>query len=151
MLKNAAAAEDVAQAACARALDALGTLRRSDRFASWFLRIVVNEAKQMRRATARELPFEPGLADRPASWRDEILAHDDRLDVRRAIDALEPGLRATIVLRYYFGMSSAEIGRILATSPVTVRWRLMVAHRKLRALLEPAVATEFTIAKEPCR
>jgi len=57
--------------------------------------------------------------------------------VRRAIDALEPSLRAAVVLRYYFGMNSAEIGSILSTSPVTVRWRLMRAHQKLRELLEP--------------
>lgn len=149
ILSNAAA-EDAAQAACARALGALDTLRSPERFAPWFYRIVVNEAKQRLRTTARELPFE-GLDDRSDAWRDEIDAQTDRIDVRRAIDALEPGLRATIVLRYYFGMTSAEIGRILSTSPVTARWRLMIAHRTLRALLTPAAGPDFTIVEEPCR
>jgi len=49
-------------------------------------------------------------------------------------------LRLTVVLHYYFGMSSAEIARIADPSPVTARWRLMVAHRKLRALLGPGRA-----------
>jgi RNA polymerase sigma factor (sigma-70 family) len=151
MLNDKAAAEDAAQSACARALGALETLRRSDRFAPWFYRIVVNEAKQLRRATARELPFEAVPSALPTSWRDEFGVHDDRIDVRRAIDLLEPDLRVTIVLRYYFGMSSAEIGRIFSTSPVTARWRLMVAHRKLRAILEPNVRADLTIAAEPSR
>jgi RNA polymerase sigma factor (sigma-70 family) len=151
ILGNAAAAEDAAQSACARALGALYTLRRSDRFAPWFYRIVANEAKQLLRTTARELPLESVLGDRPASWRDEMGAHVDRIDVRQAIDALEPGLRATVVLRYYFGMSSAEIGRILGTSPVTARWRLMLAHRTLRARLQPAAGPDLRLAEEPCR
>ncbi len=151
MLGNAAAAEDAAQSACARALVALPTLRRSDHFAPWFYRIVANEAKQLRRATARELPLESALDDRPASWQHEMGAHDDRIDVRRAIDALEPGLRATIVLRYYCGMSSAEIGQILAISPITARWRLMVAHRRLRAFLAPAAGSDLRIAEDPSR
>ena len=151
LLGDAAAAEDAAQSACVRALGGLDTLRRCDRFAPWFYRIVVNEAKQRLRTTARELPLEAILGERPASWRDEMSTHDDRIDVRQAIDALEPGLRATIVLRYYFGMSSAEIGRILSTSPVTARWRLMLAHRKLRAFLEPAASRDFAVAEEPCR
>jgi len=151
MLHDAAAAEDAAQSSCARAIEALATLRRSDRFAPWFYRIVVNEAKQIRRAAAREVAQEPDQRDRSAAWRDEMRAHDDRIDVRQAIAALEPDLRATIVLRYYFGMSSAEIGRIFSTTPVTARWRLMLAHRKLRALLEPAPRAEFAIVREPSR
>ena len=151
MLGDPAAAEDVAQEACARALRALADLRDPDRFAAWFYRIVANEAKQHLRARAREIPLDTAHAERELADRDEGRARDDRIDVRRAIDALEPALRTTIVLRYYLGMSSAEIGGILQTSPVTARWRLMVAHRKLRALLEPHAASPSPIAQEPSR
>lgn len=95
MLGDSAAAEDAAQDACARALSAVHTLRRPESFATWFCRIVVNEARQRLRATARELSMQTGLH---------------------------------------------EIARIADTSPVTARWRLMVAHRKLRALLGPGRA-----------
>lgn len=151
MLSDSAAAEDAAQEACARALSAIDTLRRPDRFVPWFYRIVVNEAKRRLRATAREVSFETGLADSQDSSCDEASKHADRIDVRRAINALEPALRAAIVLRHYLGMSSAEIGQILCISPVTARWRLMVAHRKLRALLKPATGPEFQVAEELCR
>jgi RNA polymerase sigma-70 factor, ECF subfamily len=151
VLSSDAAAEDAAQEACAHAVAALGTLRDPASFAPWFYRIVVNEARQGHRRMVRELPLEASLGNRIPSRPDEFSSRDDRIDVRRAIDALEPALRATIVLRYYFGMSSAEIGRILSTSPVTARWRLMVAHRKLRVLLDPAPRPDFAIVEEPCR
>lgn len=150
ILMDNAAAEDAAQAGCARAFEALDALRRPDHFAPWFYRIVVNEAKSRLRTRSRELPLDR-IVERPGEWRDEIGARDDRMDVRAAIDALEPGLRATIVLRYYFGMRSAEIGRVLSISPVTARWRLMTAHRKLRVLLEPPARAGLAIRKEPCR
>ncbi len=140
MLGDSAAAEDTAQDACARALSAVHTLRRPESFATWFCRIVVNEAKQRLLTTARELSMQTGLRDARHRTSEDAGGQDDRIDVRRAIEALQPVLRLTVVLHYYFGMSSAEIARIADTSPVTARWRLMVAHRKLRALLGPGRA-----------
>jgi len=141
MLSESAAAEDAAQEACARALSAIHTLRRPESFATWFYRIVVNEAKQRLRATARERPIQTGLRDPREPAYDDAGGQDD------------PALRVTIVLHYYFGMSSAEIARIVGTSPVTARWRLMVAHRKLRALLAPgrgAAGAPIRRAEELC-
>lgn len=137
MLGESAAAEDAAQEACARTLSAIRTLHRPELFAAWFYRIVVNEAKQRLRARARELPVQKSLPDRGEPAYDDAGRQDDRIDVRRAIDALRPALRVTVVLHYYFGMSSAEIAEITGTSPVTARWRLMVARRQLRTLLHP--------------
>jgi RNA polymerase sigma factor (sigma-70 family) len=125
-----ATAEDVAQDACAQVLDALGSLRDPERFAPWFLRIAVNAASGRRRKSGRERLLEP------APTAPERLSADERLDVRRAIDALDPASRVAIVLRYYYDLSSAEIARIMQSTPVTVRWRLMRAHRRLRGLLE---------------
>jgi RNA polymerase sigma-70 factor (ECF subfamily) len=135
ILDESAAAEDAAQEACARALGALETLRRPERFAAWFRRIVVNEAKQRFRTTAREVSLEDFAGNARESGVDETGLADLRLDLRAAIGRLEPNLRDAIVLRYDFGLSSAEIGRITNSSPVTARWRLMLAHRKLRASL----------------
>ncbi len=44
IVANHATAEDVAQDACAQVLSSLGGLRDPERFAPWFLRIVVNAA-----------------------------------------------------------------------------------------------------------
>ncbi|HZY96927.1 MAG TPA: sigma factor-like helix-turn-helix DNA-binding protein [Candidatus Cybelea sp.] len=52
-----------------------------------------------------------------------------------AVDALEPQLRLPIVLRYYYRLRSADIASVLGTSAVTIRWRLMIAHRRLERVL----------------
>jgi RNA polymerase sigma factor (sigma-70 family) len=125
-----ATAEDVAQDACAQVLDGLGGLRDPERFAPWFLRIVVNAASGRLRKRGRDRLLEPASAVR------ERLSTDERLDVRRAIDVLDPASRVAIVLHYYYDLDSTEIARITQSTPVTVRWRLMRARRRLRALLE---------------
>jgi len=134
-----ATAEDVAQDACAQVLDALGGLRDPERFAPWFLRIVVNAANGRLRKARRDRTLEPALAS------SERLSADERIDIRNAVDALDRASRVVIVLRYYYDLKSADIARITQSTPVTVRWRLMRAHRRLRAMLESgaAVAPSF--------
>lgn len=131
ILNDRAAAEDAAQEACARAWCKLRKLRRSERFAVWFYRIVVNESKRIAQTAPRGAPVRSDLPDDDATL-------DDRIAVRSAIGALEPRLRLPIVLRYYFGLRAAEIAAILGGSAVTVRWHLMLAHRRLRDALDDA-------------
>lgn len=131
-LRDANAAEDAAQEACARAWGALGSVRDPRRFAVWFYRIVANECRRNR----RNAPGDLRLADQHLATGE---AHDEeRIDVRRAIDALPDQLRLVVVLRYYYDLTSVEIASIVNASPITVRWRLMVAHRRIRTLLDSA-------------
>ena len=129
VLKDRGAAEDAAQEGCARAWSAMTQLRRPERFGIWFYRIVVNESRRQLRARPREpLAAEPGVSH-------DSGALEERIDVRSAIEALDSQLRLAVVLRYYFELNSSEIARVVGASPVTVRWRLMIAHRRLRGLL----------------
>jgi RNA polymerase sigma-70 factor, ECF subfamily len=134
ILNDRSAAEDAAQEACARAWCKLQNLRRPERFAVWFYRIVVNESKRIAQTARRDPPLS---SDMPAGE----MALEDRIAVRSAIDALEPRLRLPIVLRYYFGLRATEIAQIVGASAVTVRWRLMLAHRGLRGVLGDASHT----------
>jgi RNA polymerase sigma-70 factor, ECF subfamily len=129
ILKDRCAAEDAAQEGCARAWCAITQLRRPERFPVWFYRIVVNESRRLVRGRPLETIAEPAT-------RSDNGTLEQRLDVRAAIDALDSHLRLAVLLRYYFELNSREIARIVGASPVTVRWRLMLAHRRLRSLLE---------------
>jgi RNA polymerase sigma factor (sigma-70 family) len=130
ILRNPSSAEDAAQEASARAWAALGTLRDPQRFDVWFYRIVVNECNRRKRGAHQDVCLHESALPVVDVNREE------RIDVRRAIDNLTPALRLTIILRYYFTLSSVEIAQIVRTSPVTVRWRLMLAHRQLRVVLQ---------------
>ena len=52
------------------------------------------------------------------------------------LDTLAPELRSVVVLRYFEDLTSREIGTVLGVPAPTVRFRLMVALRRLRPLLD---------------
>ena len=60
------------------------------------------------------------------------------LDLRGAINRLEEPLRVAVVLRYYAGLDSAEIGGALGVPSATVRTRL----RRALELLQDALTTD---------
>jgi RNA polymerase sigma-70 factor (ECF subfamily) len=127
ILRDPTDAEDAAQEACARALRASDSLRNASAFRSWFYRIVVNEA----RGRLRRRPPEPIVDEAPQPFD----APDDRIDVRRAIDRLDEHARLVIILFYYVELSTSEIARVVGSSPLAVRLRLLGARRRLRPLL----------------
>ena len=133
VLRDRPAAEDAAQEACARMWSRIGTLRNPERFAIWFCRIVVNESRRIQKQTKRADPVSAEVPEHDA------IVLDDRIAVRTAIDLLEPRLRLPIVLRYYYQLRSAEIAQVLGASAVTVRWWLMLAHRRLARALDDRV------------
>lgn len=135
-LGSAAAAEDAAQEACAKALVSITKLKDPASFPVWFYRIAVNEAmnvhrKRMRNDAYRELR-DSGDVDGP----------EDRLDVRKAVSTLPVHLRITVLLFYYFDLSAAEIAGLMNITPVAVRLRLMLARRRLRSLLSDSTLSE---------
>lgn len=141
ILQDRTAAEDAAQEACARAWGGLQSLRQAERFSVWFYRIVVNESRRIQHRAALP-PFASAHGDMPFDGvhSDDAdldgIGLEDRIVVRAAIAALKPHLRVLVVLRYYYLLRSAEIARILGASPVTIRWQLMIAHRRLRSALD---------------
>jgi RNA polymerase sigma factor (sigma-70 family) len=143
------AAEDVVQESMAAALE-----RRPDArgpLAPWLARVVRNVALRLRRDEARlaerhalrakdeaHAAGANGLGDVRAGC--DPLASLERLDTQQMVLELVRGLdeplRATIVLRYFEGLSSAEIARRTRVPDATVRWREQRALQELRARLE---------------
>lgn len=94
-----------------------------------YLRVsVVNGARKRMRSASRRAGAEASLAvlsDAVESMADEYL-----LDV---VDALPERQRAAIVLTYYAGMTSAEVGEALDCPAATAR---SLVHRALERLRE---------------
>ncbi|HEX3548842.1 MAG TPA: sigma-70 family RNA polymerase sigma factor [Candidatus Elarobacter sp.] len=130
------AAEDAAQDACLAACRSIGALRDAAAFRVWFARIVVREASAVARRVRASAPIETVL-DSPGT------PHDDaqRIDLWRALATLAPALRTVVVLRYFEDLSSREIGAVLGVPAATIRFRLAVALRRLRPLLDDGART----------
>jgi len=139
ILRDRGAAEDAAQESCATVYRSIATLRSAGAFRVWFYRIVAREALRQTRA--------PGTQTAQAA---EQVATDreSRLDISRALDTLSPDLRAAVVLHYYADLTSSEIADVLGVAAPTVRFRLMLARRRLKPLLSERFPAHPQCAKE---
>ena len=132
LVRRSDAAQDVTQEALLRVCRHLGRYRGEASFWSWIYRIVVNQANDYWRSSARrEVELEDGLAGpgfQPG--REEQLRH-----VREAMKSLSEKERTALVLMDVEGFSSAEAARILGCLSITARTRAAYARKKLRRLL----------------
>jgi RNA polymerase sigma-70 factor (ECF subfamily) len=126
VVRDAAAAEDIAQEAFVAAVRALDRFDRRRPFGPWLHRIVVNRAIDWTRA--RALRPEAPEVDGPAPERAEL---DDEL--LHELGRLAPEHRAVIVLRYLLDYTPGEIAELLELPRGTVNSRL---RRGLDALGE---------------
>ncbi|HEX3465028.1 MAG TPA: sigma-70 family RNA polymerase sigma factor [Candidatus Elarobacter sp.] len=139
ILGERGAAEDAAQAACATICAKLQDLADVRAFPGWAYRIIVSHARDRARARSR-LQRRETLGYDQASG---ISTRDDpsvRLDLEAAIGTLPEPLRLALELHYFVGLTSGEVGRALGVPAATVRFRLMIARRRLRALLSDSTA-----------
>jgi RNA polymerase sigma-70 factor, ECF subfamily len=138
-------AGDVVQDAFVRAWERLSDLREPERFGPWLVGIIRNLVADHRRRTARRrsetLPDGAALpsACDPA---DDASRQEVRSSVAAALEELDEVSRSAVVLRYYEGMPSREIGRLLELSPAAVDMRLMRAREQLRTRLRSGVLGE---------
>ena len=145
-LVGPAEAEDAAQEALTRAWRAWPTLRDDASVRPWLLRITVNVCREWHRGSFGRLhthtqSLPAGEADLFAwiSTGSDIGTsdHTGALDLRAALGTLSEDLRVIVVLRYYGGMDSTEVGHVLDLPPATVRTRLYRALGLLRERLGP--------------
>lgn len=136
LLGDASAADDVVQDASIAALrhpPAAGVALEP-----WLSRVVRHFALRRRRGEARRHEREARVAvpDVEPSSSDTL----ERLDLQQtmvdAVRAVDEPLRTTIVLRYFEGLTSAEIARLQRVPPGTVRWRLKRGLDQLRERLD---------------
>jgi RNA polymerase sigma-70 factor, ECF subfamily len=125
IVRDQAAAEDIAQEAFLSALRSLSRFDRRRPFAPWLHRIVVNRAIDWSRA--RTLRREVGEADVPVEPPEAPGSHD----VADALGGLSAEHRAVVVLRYLLGYTPGEIAKLLDLPRGTVNSRLRRALDQL--------------------
>ena len=128
-------AEDSAQEACAQLVRTLSELREPAAFRGWFYRIVVNAARAAMRRERRHRQSLPLDEHIERQIGDDSEAAIDRVGIESALLALPSMQREAIVLHYYADLNSKEIARVVGVPDGTIRYRLFLAKRRLRALL----------------
>jgi RNA polymerase sigma factor (sigma-70 family) len=135
-------AEEAVQNAYVKAYRSLGRFRPGAAFKPWLLRIVVNEAHNVRRSERRHARLAARAAERregPAADAEEaVFERDEVATVLRALTALSEADRVTLALRYFADLTDAEAATLAGTSTGAFRARLVRARRRLQALLEEA-------------
>ncbi|MBS1676010.1 MAG: RNA polymerase sigma factor [Actinobacteria bacterium] len=133
IVRDADAAEDIAQEGFLAALRALDRFDRRRPFRPWLHRIVVNRA--IDHARARALRREVG-----EEAAGEITAADGEVgldpDLYAALAQLDAEQRAAIVLRHLLGYTPGEIARMLDLPRGTVNSRLRRGLDRLAASLD---------------
>ena len=132
MLGDRAEAEDATQEAITRAWKRLPQLRDRAQLRPWFLAIVANQCRNVRRtrwfSTVRLAAiFRPA---RPAET--EV----DRIDVETALARLPLGDRQVLFMRFYLDLPVEEIALALGISPAAAKGRVYRACHRLRPDLQ---------------
>ena len=155
VLSDANAAGDAVQEAFVRAWERLVDLKEPARFGPWLCGIVRNLAiDQLRRSrneprAGSEVPAVKELRH-DGRHPGQSYGHDPSEELTRrerhdaiaaALDTLDEVSRSAVVLRYYDGLSSKQIGELLDLAPAAVDMRLTRARRVLRDRLGPAELT----------
>jgi RNA polymerase sigma-70 factor (ECF subfamily) len=139
IVRDATAAEDVAQDAFIRAYRALRSFRQGEPFRPWLLRIVTNAALNEVRSRNRRtgmLGRVAAIAPRSADPPDVALGDQHASMLARAINELSPDDRVVLHLRYFLELPEREIATAIGKPPGTVKSRLHRASKRLRDLIE---------------
>lgn len=135
LVADAAAADDVVQEAL---VAAMRERPRADRpLRPWLERVVRNFATNVRRNRRTRELHERAAAELTSSAAgsatDEVVAKaEGQQRVVSAVLALDEPYRSVVLLRFFEGLSAAEIARRQLVPPGTVRWRLSAGLQQLR-------------------
>jgi RNA polymerase sigma-70 factor (ECF subfamily) len=138
IVRDRAAAEDIAQEAFAKAWRALPRFRGEAELSTWLYRVVVNEAlSHLRRQKLRDRLLALLGPERPASAPPPAPDPTLRAAIRAALETLSDNERAVFTLIHLEGFPVEETARIRGRAVGTVKSQLHRALAKLRRELAP--------------
>jgi RNA polymerase sigma-70 factor, ECF subfamily len=146
ILDDPAEADEAAQETFLAALRALSAYRGDAAFNTWLYRIAVNVCRGRLRQGRAWQRLKDALQAAQRWWGEapptpEAAAARRQTEaaVFRAVQALGEKHRLPVILRYYHGLSVAEIAEVLSVNEGTVHSRLSIARERLRGALRGEV------------
>ena len=130
-------AEDAVQETFIQLWRSIRDLRDPHAFRGWFYSILIHRVKRLGRRDGREfdLPLEAVADHRDTHTtgpEEQVERNEAFHRVRGAIARLPESQRLTLILRYYSGLTEAEIAEALRIPIGTVKSRLHTARARLR-------------------
>ena len=127
MLGDRSEAEDATQEAITKAWRNLTRLRDRTQVRPWFLAIVANQCRNVRRTRWFRTVRMPAFFQASAG-----AAGSDRLDIERALARLSMGDRQILFMHYYLDLPIEEIAIALGISRAAAKGRIYRACHRLR-------------------
>jgi RNA polymerase sigma-70 factor (ECF subfamily) len=134
MLREPGLAEDAVQEAALRAWKRRTSLRDAASFRPWFLAVVANECRSVRRGRWFRLGSPVEAPERGVPPQAD--ATDQRVDLARSLSRLGAEDRLAVYLYYYLDMTVEDAAASMRCSQAAFRSRLARAVRRLRPGLE---------------
>ncbi len=125
-------AEEAVQAAWLIAWSKLGKVREPDRVRPWLVSVAVNEVKQLLRKQRRRSQVEIGADASAVPGGFDPGASVGDLDLRNALEGLDPDERALLAMRYVAGFNATELSTAIGLTPSGTRNRLERLLSRLR-------------------
>jgi len=135
-LGDAMEAEDVAQQAFLKILEAAPRYRPTATFRTYFYRtlthLCIDRTRKKQLTSIDDIPeaIDPSLG--PA---ESLLEKELQDQIHLALDSLPPSQKAAMILRHYEGLSYSEIAQILGVTPKAVEGLISRAGASLQARL----------------
>ena len=110
-------------------------------FKTWLYQIAVSRCRnKRRRKRLKTLSIQLFRGEEVIDSKSLTPSEHARLSERQkvvwqALGKISPKLRETAVLRYYEGLTYAEIGKVLSIPPKTAESRIRLAHNALKKIL----------------
>lgn len=139
MLKDRTAAEDAVQEAAFKTWHKLHRLRDGADLRPWFLAIVANECRSVRRGRWWQVLRSDAVAPHSAAATEARWA--ERIDLDTALDRLDRQHLLALTLYYHLDLPIEEVARVFRCSTGAARQRI---HRALVAL-RPGLALEVNL------
>jgi RNA polymerase sigma-70 factor (ECF subfamily) len=133
MLQDHQAAQDAVQEAAFKAWRKLRQLREGSEMRPWFLGIVANECRTVRRSRWSSVVTLAVPARTESVPADAVLRS---IELRRALRALDEKKRLALVLHWYLDLPLEEIALITGRSVHAVEGQIQRGMRELRQRME---------------
>ena len=128
ILRNEQDSMDAYLQAVEKGLNNIHNLREANYFKAWFLRIVINEAKNIITKNSK-IKYLEEVKEKEVKY---VENNSNKIDLEIALNNIEPQVREMIKLKYYLGYKLEEIAEILNLPVGTVKGKIYSALKLMR-------------------